>query len=172
VVTEFEPNRKYASKDKSGYFPIDAQRLFEPVKGGTRVTFILKAVPGGVLNIAEPCSRRWSSAVLKPTSPARRRCSKPGQFSAAWLCPRRGDRGRVDRRVWRPRSPCRLPPETGDRRGAGVAIASSRRPIPLEGANVAILDDLLGLAAEDVVYGERPALGGLRLRLGTPGPPG
>lgn len=32
-VIEYEPNRKFTSKDKSGNFPLVAQRIFEPVEG-------------------------------------------------------------------------------------------------------------------------------------------
>jgi uncharacterized membrane protein len=53
-VIEFEPNRKYTSRDKSGTLPLKAQRIFEAVEGGTRVTFRLQADPGGVFKIAAP----------------------------------------------------------------------------------------------------------------------
>jgi uncharacterized membrane protein len=54
VVTEYELNRKYATMNKSG-LPIETQRMFEPVEGGTRVTFAVKAEPlGGFFKIAEP----------------------------------------------------------------------------------------------------------------------
>jgi uncharacterized membrane protein len=53
TVVEFEPNRRFASRD-DGPIPIEAQRIFEPVEGGTRVTLIVKAEPGGLLRIAEP----------------------------------------------------------------------------------------------------------------------
>ena len=53
-VTEYEPNRKYAVKSKSGYFPFEARRIFEPVEGGTRVRFAMEAEPGGVFKLAEP----------------------------------------------------------------------------------------------------------------------
>jgi len=53
-VTEYEPNRKFTSIDKSGNFPLVAQRFFEPVKGGTRVRLVLKAEPGGFVKLAEP----------------------------------------------------------------------------------------------------------------------
>jgi len=53
-VTEYEPNRKFTSIGRSGYLPLEAQRVFEPVEGGTRVTFVLKAEPGGFFKLAEP----------------------------------------------------------------------------------------------------------------------
>lgn len=52
-VVEFEPNRRFASAD-DGPIPVAAQRIFERVEGGTRVTLIVKAEPGGILKIAEP----------------------------------------------------------------------------------------------------------------------
>jgi uncharacterized membrane protein len=53
TVVEFEPNRRFASRDDRPV-PIEAQRIFEPVEGGTRVTLIVKAELSGVLRIAEP----------------------------------------------------------------------------------------------------------------------
>src|SRR5574341_949488 len=53
-VIEFEPNRKYMTRDKSGTLPLEAQRIFEAVEGGTRVTFILRADPSGIFKIAAP----------------------------------------------------------------------------------------------------------------------
>src|SRR5207249_2562766 len=54
VVTEYELNRKYATMNKSG-LPIETQRIFEPVDGGTRVTFAVKAeLLGGFFKLAEP----------------------------------------------------------------------------------------------------------------------
>jgi uncharacterized membrane protein len=54
VVIEYEPNRKYTTRDKSGNLPLEAQRIFEPVEGGTRVTLKLQADPSGVFKIAAP----------------------------------------------------------------------------------------------------------------------
>lgn len=54
VVTEYELNRKYATMNKSG-FPIETQRMFAAVEGGTRVTFAVKAeLLGGFFKLAEP----------------------------------------------------------------------------------------------------------------------
>jgi hypothetical protein len=41
-VTEYVPNRSYATVNRSG-LPIETRRTFEPVPGGTRVTFAVKA---------------------------------------------------------------------------------------------------------------------------------
>jgi len=57
-VTEYLPNRKYTSIDKSGTLPLRAQRIFEPVEGGTRVTVLLKAEPGGLFKLADPLLAR------------------------------------------------------------------------------------------------------------------
>ena len=54
VVTEYEPSRSFTSVSRSGYLPLEAQRIFEPVEGGTRVTFVLRAEPAGFFKIAEP----------------------------------------------------------------------------------------------------------------------
>jgi uncharacterized membrane protein len=53
-VIEYEHNRKFMTSDKSGTLPVEAQRIFEAVEGGTRVTFILRADPSGVFKIAAP----------------------------------------------------------------------------------------------------------------------
>lgn len=52
-VVEYEPNRRYATKNKSG-LPIETKRTFEPVDGGTRVTFAVNADLAGVFHSAEP----------------------------------------------------------------------------------------------------------------------
>ena len=53
-VTEYEPNRSCAHKAKSGPFPVENQTTFERVEGGTRVSFITEAEPGGFFKLAEP----------------------------------------------------------------------------------------------------------------------
>jgi len=63
-VTEYEPNRKFTSIGKSGFMPITAQRIFEPVEGSTRVTFIATAKPRGFLELAEPLLARRARARL------------------------------------------------------------------------------------------------------------
>jgi len=52
-VTEFEPNRRFVTKNRSGV-PIETERIFEPVEGGTRVTFTVKAELAGFFQLAEP----------------------------------------------------------------------------------------------------------------------
>jgi carbon monoxide dehydrogenase subunit G len=53
VVTEYEPNRKYATMNKSG-LRIKTQRMFEPFEGGTRVTFSVETELGGIFKLVEP----------------------------------------------------------------------------------------------------------------------
>jgi uncharacterized protein YndB with AHSA1/START domain len=53
-VTEYEPNRVYATKSKSGPFPVENRSTFERVEGGTRITFTAAAEPGGFFKLAEP----------------------------------------------------------------------------------------------------------------------
>lgn len=52
--TEFEPNHSYATKSKSGPFPVQNRVTFERVEGGTRVTLTLVGEPGGFFKLAEP----------------------------------------------------------------------------------------------------------------------
>jgi len=56
--TEYEPNRKTTLKSKSGPFPVEARRTYEPVEGGTRVSHIFKIEPGGFFKLAEPLLMR------------------------------------------------------------------------------------------------------------------
>lgn len=53
-IVEYEPNRSYATKSKSGPFPVENRVTFERVEGGTRVSAILKGEPGGFFKMAEP----------------------------------------------------------------------------------------------------------------------
>jgi uncharacterized membrane protein len=53
-ITEFEPNRMFAWRSKSGPFPIQATVTFEGADGGTRVNATIEAEPGGFFKLAEP----------------------------------------------------------------------------------------------------------------------
>ena len=53
-ITEFEPNRKFASQSKSGPFPVQASMTFERIEGGTRLNLTIEAEPGGFFKLAEP----------------------------------------------------------------------------------------------------------------------
>jgi uncharacterized membrane protein len=67
-VTEFEPNRKFASLSKSGPFPLQVTVTFEPIEGGTRVNTTIEGEPGGFFKLAEPLivsvSKRQSQSDL------------------------------------------------------------------------------------------------------------
>ncbi len=52
--TEYEPNRSYTMKTKSGPVPVENRVTFERVDGGTRVTQHQVAEPGGFFKLAEP----------------------------------------------------------------------------------------------------------------------
>ncbi len=52
--TEYEPNRRYATKSISGPFPRESSVTFERVEGGTRVAATLVAEPGGFFKLTEP----------------------------------------------------------------------------------------------------------------------
>ena len=52
-VTEYESNRRYVTKNRSGV-PIETERIFEPVGMGTKVTFVIKAELAGFFQLAEP----------------------------------------------------------------------------------------------------------------------
>ncbi len=53
-VIEYEPDRKFTTRDQSETFPVTGRRIFEAVEEGTRVTLILQADPSGVFKIAAP----------------------------------------------------------------------------------------------------------------------
>ncbi len=53
-VTEYELNRKYTGKSKSGPIPLELWTTFERVEGGTRVNLKAEAEIGGFFKLAEP----------------------------------------------------------------------------------------------------------------------
>lgn len=53
-VTAYEPPTQYAWKATSGPFPMSGGTTFESVEGGTRVTDVIEAEPGGFFKIAGP----------------------------------------------------------------------------------------------------------------------
>lgn len=53
-VTAYEPPTQYAWKATSGPFPMSGSTTFESMEGGTRVTDVIEAEPGGFFKIAEP----------------------------------------------------------------------------------------------------------------------
>ena len=54
MVTEFEPNRKWAYKTTSGPFASAGSYSVEPVEGGTKLTLSGEAEVGGFFKLAEP----------------------------------------------------------------------------------------------------------------------
>ena len=54
VITEYELNRTYAGKSTSGPVPVEARQSYEPIPGGTRITFTAEAQPGSFFKLAEP----------------------------------------------------------------------------------------------------------------------
>ena len=67
-ITEFEPNRSFAARSKSGPFPLQLSVTFEPIEGGTRVNTTIEGEPGGFFKLAEPLivsvSKRQSQSDL------------------------------------------------------------------------------------------------------------
>jgi uncharacterized protein YndB with AHSA1/START domain len=53
-MTEFEPNRNFTLRSKSGPFPLQVMVTFERNEGGTRVNATIEAEPGGFFKLAEP----------------------------------------------------------------------------------------------------------------------
>ena len=52
--TEYEPNRSFTEKVKTGPFPVENRFTCARVKGGTQVTSTQAAEPGGFFKLAEP----------------------------------------------------------------------------------------------------------------------
>ena len=57
-VTKYEPNKKLAFKTTSGPVSLEAETIFESVGGGTKVTIVAEAEPGGFFRLAEPIFAR------------------------------------------------------------------------------------------------------------------
>jgi uncharacterized protein YndB with AHSA1/START domain len=53
-VIEYEPNRKYVIKSRSGPLTFVFHYFFEPVEGGAKIIFIGEVEPGHFLKVAEP----------------------------------------------------------------------------------------------------------------------
>jgi uncharacterized membrane protein len=52
--TEYEPNKTYAGKSKSGPFPIEGRQTYERVDAGTLMNVTGEVRPGGFFKLAEP----------------------------------------------------------------------------------------------------------------------
>ncbi len=65
VITEFEPNRRLGSKNKSGPFPLKGSTALEQIDGSTRVTGTIEGEPGGFFKLAEPLVITMAKRSLK-----------------------------------------------------------------------------------------------------------
>jgi carbon monoxide dehydrogenase subunit G len=59
-VTEFEPDRRFSLKTRSGPIPFEVRHTLEPADGGgaTRLRVELEGEPGGFFKLAEPLVMR------------------------------------------------------------------------------------------------------------------
>ena len=57
-ITEYELNRKYATRTTSGPIPFEGTVTFESVDEGAEVKFLAEAELGGFLKLAEPIFKR------------------------------------------------------------------------------------------------------------------
>ena len=64
-VTEYEPNRRFCLKTLSGPVPFSVEHTFEPIDGGTRITFVGDGDPGGFFKLAEPVVARTAERQFK-----------------------------------------------------------------------------------------------------------
>ena len=64
-LTEYEPNRKFAAKSKSGPIPVEVRQTFDPVEAGTRVSIEGQLEPGGFFKMAEPLVTRMLKRTLE-----------------------------------------------------------------------------------------------------------
>ena len=60
VVTEYEPNRRYAARSTSGPFPMALSYTVEPAGAGTRLHVVSEAEPGGLMKLAGPMIDRMA----------------------------------------------------------------------------------------------------------------
>jgi uncharacterized membrane protein len=51
-ITALEPNKKYAAKTLTGPVPYEVTVTYEPMDGGTKMTTIVEAEPGGFFKLA------------------------------------------------------------------------------------------------------------------------
>lgn len=64
-VTEYEPNRKVEEKITSGPMSMELSLTFEPVEGGTRLTFVGEGEIGGLFRMADPIVKRMMQRQLE-----------------------------------------------------------------------------------------------------------
>ncbi|MGB3715743.1 MAG: SRPBCC family protein [Candidatus Promineifilaceae bacterium] len=53
-VVDYEVNRRKAVKSTSGPIPLESIAVFEPVEGGTKLTFTLRTEAGGIFKLIAP----------------------------------------------------------------------------------------------------------------------
>jgi len=53
-IIEFEPNQRFVALSKSRPFPVEVSMTFEPTEGGTRVSVMYEAEPGGLFKLTVP----------------------------------------------------------------------------------------------------------------------
>lgn len=64
-ITEYEPKRKIGFKSTSGPIPFKVAYMFEPVEGGTKLSTVGEAEPGGFFKMAEPIAMRMFEREMK-----------------------------------------------------------------------------------------------------------
>jgi uncharacterized protein YndB with AHSA1/START domain len=64
-LTEYEPNQKFTQDSKSRPFPVEARWTFDAVEGGTQVSVVLQAEPGGFFKLAEPLLRSFTKRTME-----------------------------------------------------------------------------------------------------------
>jgi hypothetical protein len=57
-VIAYEPNKTFNIKNTSGPVQFEIRHIFESVDGGTKVTLVAEAEPGGFFKLAEPMVAR------------------------------------------------------------------------------------------------------------------
>lgn len=64
-ITEYELNKKYATRTTSGPIPFEGTVTFESLNGGTEVKFLAEAELSGFLSLAEPIFKRAMQRHIK-----------------------------------------------------------------------------------------------------------
>jgi carbon monoxide dehydrogenase subunit G len=64
-ITGLETNQRYAAKTLSGPVPYQVEVLFEEVDGGTKMTTLIEAEPGGFFKLAEGAVRKQLESGIK-----------------------------------------------------------------------------------------------------------
>ena len=64
-ITEYEPNRNFTLDSKSRPFPGKARWTCDAIEGGTRVSVVVQAEPGGFFKLAEPLLRSFTKRTME-----------------------------------------------------------------------------------------------------------